>query len=112
MASVEECERAFHGLAAKLAGADPADRQKASFDRSLTCTLRDLKVIFAGQLRDGQLLDIRQVEKPDAQVRLTMTSDDLLKLVAGDLPMGSAWATGRVKIDASVFDLLKLRSVF
>jgi len=26
--------------------------------------------------------------------------------------MGSAWATGRVKIAASVFDLLKLRSVF
>jgi len=112
MASVEECERAFRSLAAKLAGADSGAREKASFDRSLTCSLRDLKVIFAGQLRDGQLLDIRQVEKADAQIRMTMTSDDLLKLVAGDLPMGSAWATGRVKIAASVFDLLKLRSIF
>jgi hypothetical protein len=26
--------------------------------------------------------------------------------------MASAWASGRVKIDANVFDLLKLRSVF
>lgn len=112
MASIEECERAFHGLAAKLAAADPAARQKASFDRSLTCSLRDLKVIFAGQLRDGELLDIRRVDKADAQVRMTMTSDDLIKLVAGELPMASAWASGRVKIDASVFDLLKLRSVF
>jgi putative sterol carrier protein len=112
MASVEECERAFHGLAAKLAGADPTARQKASFDRSLTCSLRDLKVIFAGQLRDNQLLNIRQVPKADAQVRLTMSSDDLVKLVAGELSMGSAWATGRIKIDASVFDLLKLRSIF
>ncbi|MCW2644006.1 MAG: hypothetical protein QOF87_87 [Pseudonocardiales bacterium] len=112
MASVEECERAFHGLAAKLAGADPDSRRKASFDRSLTCTLRDLKVIFAGQLRDGELINIRQVDKSDGQVKMTMTSDDLLKLVAGDLPMGSAWASGRVKIDASVFDLLKLRSIF
>jgi putative sterol carrier protein len=41
-----------------------------------------------------------------------MTSDDLLKLVSGELAMGSAWATGRVKIDANVFDLIKLRSVF
>jgi putative sterol carrier protein len=41
-----------------------------------------------------------------------MTSDDLLKLVDGELNMASAWASGRVKIDASVFDLLKLRSVF
>lgn len=112
MASVEQCAQAFHGLAAKLADADPAARQKASFDRSLTCTLRDLKVIFAGQLRDGQLLDIRQVTASDAQVRMTMTSDDLLRLVAGELAMGSAWATGRVKIDASVFDLLRLRSIF
>ncbi|MFN2519180.1 MAG: alkyl sulfatase C-terminal domain-containing protein [Jatrophihabitantaceae bacterium] len=112
MASVEECERAFHGLAAKLATADPSARQKASLDRSLSCTLRDLNVTFAGQLRDGELLDIRQVAKADAQVRMSMTSDDLLKLVAGELPMSTAWATGRVKIDASVFDLLKLRSVF
>ena len=69
-------------------------------------------MIFAGQLRDGELIDIRQVDKSDGQVKMTMTSDDLLKLVAGDLPMGSAWASGRVKIDASVFDLLKLRSIF
>lgn len=112
MASVEECERAFHGLAAKLAEADSSARQKASFDRSLTCTLSDLDVIFAGQLRDSQLIDIRKVDKPDAQVKMTMTSDDLLKLVAGELSMGSAWASGRVKIDASILDLLKLRSVF
>jgi hypothetical protein len=112
MATVEECEQAFHGLAAKLAGAHPETRRKASLDRSLTCTLRDLKVIFAGHLRDGELTNIRQVEKSDGQVKMTMTSDDLLKLVAGDLSMGSAWASGRVKIDASIFDLLKLRSVF
>ena len=112
MASVQECEQAFHGLAAKLAGADSNAHRKATFDRSLTCTLRDLNVIFAGQLRDGELVDIRQVEKSDGQVKMTMTSDDLLKLVSGDLAMGSAWASGRVKIDASVFDLLKLRSIF
>jgi putative sterol carrier protein len=112
MASVEECERAFHGLAAKLAGADQAAKQKTGFDRSLTCTLRDLRVTFGGRLRHGELLDIRQVNKPDAQIRMTMSSDDLLKLVAGELNMGAAWATGRVKIDASVFDLLRLRSIF
>lgn len=112
MASVEECERAFRALAVKLAGADDAARKKTAFDRSLSCSLRDLRVIFAGQLRDGQLLDIRQVARADAQVRLTMSSDDLIKLVAGELSMGSAWATGRIKIDASIFDLFRLRSVF
>jgi hypothetical protein len=112
MATVEECEKAFQALSTRLAGADSSTRRKASLDRSLSCTLRDLKVTFAGRLRDGELLDIRQVDAPSAQVRMTMTSDDLLKLVAGELNMASAWATGRVKIDASVFDLLKLRSIF
>jgi alkyl sulfatase BDS1-like metallo-beta-lactamase superfamily hydrolase len=111
MAGVEECEQAFHALAARLAGADGTTKRKATLDRSLSCTLRDLKIIFAGRLRDGELTDIRRVENADAQVRMTMTSDDLLKLVAGELNMASAWATGRVKIDASVFDLLKLRSI-
>jgi hypothetical protein len=41
-----------------------------------------------------------------------MSSDDLLALVDGRLKMSSAWATGRVKIDAGVRDLVKLRSVF
>jgi putative sterol carrier protein len=112
MATVEECEKAFHGLAARLDGADASAKRKASLDRSLSCTLRDLGVTFAGQLRDGTLSGIRQVPQPDAQVRMTMTSDDLLRLVAGELNMASAWATGRVKIDASLFDLLKLRSIF
>lgn len=112
MATIAECEQAFHALAERLADADQSARTKASFDRTLTCRLTDLDVIFAGRLRNGSLTNIKQVDKRDAQVRMSMTSDDLLNLVAGELNMASAWASGRVKIDASVFDLLKLRSVF
>jgi hypothetical protein len=112
MASVAECEQALHRLAARLADADPAARKKAALDRSMTCTLRDLDVIFGGRLHDGELLDIRKVDSADAQVKMTMTSDDLIKLVAGELNLPSALATGRIKIDANVFDLLKLRSIF
>lgn len=112
MATVEECERAFAQLAERLAGADAADRKKAAFERTLTCRLSDLAVIFGARLHDGRLVDIREVDKPDAQLRLSMTSADLLKLVAGELNLATAWASGRVKIDASVFDLLKLRTMF
>lgn len=111
MATVEECEQALHGLAAKLADTDPAGR-KAGFDRSLSCTLRDLKITFAGQLHDGRLTGIQQVPKPTAQVRLDMTSEDLLSLVEGQLNLGSAWATGRVKVHAGVMDMIRLRSIF
>jgi hypothetical protein len=112
MATVAECEKAMHELAARLAGADADHRRKADLDRTLSCTLRDLKVTFVGHLHDGQLDDIRQVESAAAQVRLTLSSDDLLKLVAGDLDVGRAMVSGRLRIYAGVVDLLKLRSIF
>jgi hypothetical protein len=99
-------------LAERLAGADGDAKQKASFDRTLSCTLTDLEVTFAGRIHDGTLTDIRQVSGGRAQVRRRMSSDDLLRLVDGELNLAAAWASGRVKIDASVFDLLKLRSLF
>ena len=115
MASPAECEQALRELASRLAGADGETRKKASFDRTMSCTLRDLDLAFTGRLKDGDLLDIRQVppaQARSAQVKLTMISDDLLALVAGELHMAGAWASGRVKVDAGVFDLLKLRSIF
>lgn len=111
MATVEECEQALQGLAAKLAEKDEADRQRG-FDRTLTCRIRDLEIIFAGQLTDGRLEGIRRTTKPDAQIRLDMTSDDLLSVVDGSLNIGAAWAKGRVKVGAGVRDILRLRSIF
>jgi putative sterol carrier protein len=44
-------------------------------------------------------------------VRLTVDSDDLLALCHGEMPFAAAWARGRVRIDASVLDLLRLRTL-
>jgi putative sterol carrier protein len=112
MATVDECATAFAALADRLAAVDPDSRRKNSLDRTLACTLGDLGVTFTGRIKDGLLTEIQQVEKADAQVRLAMSSDDLVKLVAGELNLVSAWTSGRVKIDARVFDLIKLRSIF
>jgi putative sterol carrier protein len=113
MASVEESEQALRKLAANLSGASDADRKRVDFDRRLSCTLKDLGVTFLGHLHDGTLENIQQVPaNPDADVRLTMSSDDLVELVNGRLNLGSAMATGRVRVSAGVRDLLKLRSMF
>ena len=111
MATVEECEQALADLADRLAANESAQRS-VSFDRTLTCTIRDLDVTFAGRLKGGQLVDIRPAPSREAQIKLSMSSDDLVALVAGRLKMASAWATGRVKIDASIRDMLRLRSIF
>jgi hypothetical protein len=110
MASVPECEAAFQELAHRLTSVDADTRKRAAFDRTVSCTLRDLDVIFAARLSDGDLHDITQVTSPEAQLRLAVTSDDLVALTDGSLSFSKAWTSGRLRIEASVFDLLKLRS--
>ena len=112
MATQTDCEQALAALAARLAAADPATRRKNALDRTLSCTLRDLGVTFSGQIKDGLLVGIAPTPTATGQVKLNMTSDDLVALVAGKLNLVAAWTSGRVKIDARVFDLIKLRSIF
>jgi putative sterol carrier protein len=90
---------------------DDDDRKRHAFDRSLSCHVPDLDVTFSGQLDDGRIVDITTEPAPRAQIRLTASSDDLVALTAGDLSFGQAWMSGRVKVEAGVRDLLKLRSM-
>ena len=107
MATMEQCRVALEALAGKIGGGDKAPK----LDRSLSCYLTDLDTGFRAHLVDGKLEDITEGHDPKAKIKLTSSSDDLVALTNGDLSFGSAWASGRVKIDASVFDLLKLRSM-
>jgi hypothetical protein len=111
MATVEECEAAMQQFAEQMTGMDAETRRRTTLERSVTCHIRDLDVTFRGQLRDGALQDVTRTDSADGQIRLAMTSDDLLRLVDGSLNFAKAWATGRIKVEASVFDLLKLRSL-
>ena len=111
MATIEECEAAMHKLADRLRSPDGAEARGKVLDRSVSCHLRDLDVTFAGRLQDGEITGIRRVDAPDGQIKLAMASDDLIALVDGQLNFAKAWASGRLKVDASVFDLLKLRTL-
>jgi putative sterol carrier protein len=107
MATMDQCRHALELLAAKMGGGGKAP----SLDRSLSCYLTDLDNGFHAQLAGGELHGIAEGHDPKAKIRLTSTSDDLVALTDGKLGFASAWATGRVKVTASVFDLLKLRSM-
>jgi hypothetical protein len=111
MATVEECEAALQAVAARLARTDAATRDRIE-ERTIACRILDLDVTFVGQLRDGGLHDIEQAAAPTDAVTLEMTSDDLIGLTDGRLKLAAAWATGRLKINAGMRDLLKLRSFF
>lgn len=111
MATVEESEAAMHKLAERMRSPEAADVRGKVLERSISCTLKDLGVTFGGDLREGGIENIRQVDGPSGQIKLTTTSDDLVAMVDGRLNFAKAWTSGRLKVDASVFDLLKLRSL-
>ncbi len=111
MASVQQCEQALRGLADRLSAVDAEQRARYVVERTVTCAVPDLGVVFAGTLDEDGLHDVRLIEQPGAQVRLAAESDDLIALTEGRLSAPAAWASGRLKIEASVLDLLKLRSL-
>jgi putative sterol carrier protein len=111
VATVEECRTALGKLADRLAANAAEAKAKLDLDRTLTCRITDLDLAFHGRLTAGRILDLAEGDDPSAKLKLTSTSDDLVALVEGRLNAASAWASGRVKIDASLMDLMKLRKL-
>jgi len=111
MATTEQCRAALESLATRLQDVDEGDRRAHAFDRTVSARVPDLDVTFSGQLSDGTITGITTEPAPRAQIRLTATSDDLVALTDGELSFGQAWLAGRVKVEAGVRDLLRLRAM-
>lgn len=114
MATLDQCRAALDRLAQNLSSADGNVRSAAALDRSLSCRITDLDVTFVGRLADGTIQDLTSVPGPPpgkAEIRLTMAGDDLVALVDGQLNFARAWGSGRVKLEAGLRDLLRLRTL-
>lgn len=114
MATLQECELALRSLADRLAEVPAEVRGKHVVSRTLSCRVPDLDVVFLATLGDDGIEGLRHEpgqSTAGAQVRLAAASDDLLAMIAGELSPPAAWATGRLKVEASVLDLLKLRTL-
>ncbi len=111
MATIDECMTALRGILGPLA----AHKAAEGLDRSLSCRLTDLDQVLLGRLTGGEVRDLHAVPDgpsvPKADIRLTMTSDDLLALTRGELSFGTAWSSGRVRFEAGLRDMLRLRSL-
>ena len=111
MATIEQCTKALEGILGDLASSPAAK----GMDRTLSCRLTDLDQVVLGRLGSGAVRDVRAVpngsDVPKADIRLTMTSDDLVAMTDGQLHFGKAWASGRVKLEASLKDMFKLRAM-
>jgi len=114
MASVEQCRVALDDLIAALVSVDPVLRAKHVPARTVACRVDDLDVTFVGRLDEHGVHDLTEHSdsSSDADVRLTMASDELVALAEGRDDFLHAWLRGRVQISASMRDLLRLRSLF
>ena len=111
MATLAACRAALKDLGEQLSAADDEVRGHVE-DRTVSCRISDLDVVFTCRLHEGDLVDIStKISAEPAQIRLTVSSDDLVELVAGNLSFPHAWATGRLKLNASLRDIFKLRSL-
>ncbi|MFE0192244.1 sterol-binding protein [Streptomyces sp. NPDC059008] len=114
MATLDQCRAALDRLAQNLSSADGNVRSAAALDRSLSCRITDLDVTFLGRLAGGTIQNVTCVPGPPpnkAEIRLTMAGDDLVALVDGQLNFARAWGSGRVKLEAGLRDLLRLRTL-
>ncbi|MFG3499437.1 sterol-binding protein [Streptomyces sp. NPDC047928] len=114
MATIEECRSALDAFARTLARTDGDIHGVAALDRSLSCHVTDLDTTFTGRLTAGRVEVLDRHDGPPrekAQIRLALTGDDLVALVAGELAFARAWAVGRVRLEAGFRDLLRLRSL-
>lgn len=110
MASAPEVERAVRGLVDRLRELDPEVRRRY-VDRTVSCSVSDLGVVWSGRLCEHGRCDLTSEDADRAQVRLAMTSDDLVAVVEGRLFAPAAWAAGRLHVQAGPMDLLRLRAL-
>jgi hypothetical protein len=110
MTTVQECQEALQKLAGRLSEMSPADRENYFGDRSMSVTVPDLGVTFVTKLGSGDN-PVREAEpgEPPADIRLTANSNEVLALADSPMNIGRSWVAGRVKIEASVKDLFRLR---
>lgn len=94
-----------------LAAVEPETRAKYVLARSVSLRVTDLDVVWSGQLTEDGLEDLTTKDDAKAQLRLTTSSDDLIALVAGELSVAAAVAMGRLRVQASPMDLLRLTNL-
>ena len=113
MASVEECREALQALTGRLGEMNQKDRESFFSNRTFSCQVTDLGVTFVTRFTDSGAEPVTEAkpDDPPADIRLTANSDDVIALSATPANIARMWLSGRVKVQASMRDLLALRKL-
>lgn len=111
MATVEEVDQILGDLLERLGDLDPGTRSLMPARRTLEARCPDLDLVRYAIWREGRLELLAEPPPRRADIRISVGSDDLLALHHGQLTFSRAYAANRVRLDASMTDLLRLRAI-
>jgi hypothetical protein len=112
MHTAEDCREALQKLVGRLADLSPSDRENYFGNRSVSLTIPDVGVTYVTRLGTGDDA-VREPApgEPPADIRLTANSDEVISLSESPMNIARSWVAGRVKIEASMKDLFRLRKL-
>ena len=79
--------------------------------RTIQIDVTDLDVSYWTELAGGRLGKLKPGPAPDPNIRMRASSDDLVAMVNGELGLMKSYLSGRVRIEASLSDLIALRKL-
>jgi hypothetical protein len=111
VATKAEVERQLRVLMARLDGNEASVRSAIPTRKVLRCLVPDLGAAWYSVVEHGHVSPPSEHPPNRADITLRVGSDDLVDLVEGRISFLSAFSSGKVKVDASIVDLLRLRSL-
>ena len=114
MASRAQVDRTLRKLVKRLDGADLDDADLPTDARSILCSITDLELDYRADYAKGKIAKLRIVDGDDAgaDVKISLSSDELVNLADGKSSLPMALLFGRIRVDANARDLLLLRQLF
>jgi hypothetical protein len=114
MASTRQVEAKLKELIRRLdsndEGAETLSRTLPE-SRIIEVAVTDLGETFWTELADGHMGRLKRGDSPGGDIRVTASSDELVAMVEGKRSLFSSYLGGKVKIEASFADLMRLRKL-
>jgi predicted lipid carrier protein YhbT len=115
VATKKEVEAKLRQMIVRLGEADDDVRHNLArtlpHRRTVQIDVTDLGTSYWTDLAGGRLGPLRKGEPEDADIKLRASSADLVAMIDGELGLLKSYLSGRVRIEASLSDLLALRKL-
>ena len=112
MATKAEVERQLRALMARLDGNEANVRSAIPSRKVMRCHVPELDTAWFSVVDNGHVSQPSEIPPNGrADITLQVGSDDLVDLVEGRISFLSAFTSGKIRVDASIVDLLRLRSL-